>query len=151
MDTIKKPLTLFEHLSGLTDKKRKWEDLSDIDRKSFSPYMINRFLSMDPGMIEFVDALQKYTIGLLDSKSVYNLYLDILPKKKVFLKYIKGDSKDSYDPKLLDYTAKYYECGLREAKEYLDIMNASVASKEQIRIILQSFGVGDKEIKKLMP
>lgn len=151
MAETKKALTIFDHISGLTDKKRSWDSLSDIDKKSFSPYMINRFLSMSPDMIEFVDELQKYTIGMLSPKEVYNLYLDILPKQKMFLKYIKGDGKDKYDKKLIEYTARYYECGLVEAEEYIDILNSNKESKEQIKSILQAFGVGEKEIKKLLP
>jgi len=39
-----KAKSLFDHLSGITDKKVKWDSLSELDHKSFSPYMINRFL-----------------------------------------------------------------------------------------------------------
>lgn len=150
MTETKKALTLFDHISGLTDKKTPWSQLSEMDRKSFSPYMINRFLSMNPDMIEFVNELQKYTIGILAPKEVYNLYLEILPKKKMFLKYIKGDSKEKYSEKLIEYVSKYYEFGRRESIECLDILTATPEFKVHIETILKAYGLTDKEIKKLI-
>ena len=41
---MKKPKTIFDHLAGITFKKTKWEDLTEADQKSFSPYLINRWL-----------------------------------------------------------------------------------------------------------
>jgi hypothetical protein len=150
MAETKKALTLFDHINGISDKKTPWSSLSDMDRKSFSPYMINRFLSMNPDMIEFVNELQKYTIGILAPKEVYNLYLDVLPKKKLFLKYIKGDSKEKYPDKLVEYVSKYYEFGSREAVECLDILYSTPEFKIHIKTILEAFGLPEKEIKKLI-
>ena len=45
---------------------------------------------MHPDLIEIVDMFQQYTIGPLSKKHVYQLYHDILPKKKMYAKYIKG-------------------------------------------------------------
>ena len=76
---MKKPATIFDHINHLTHKKKPWEDLSEADQKSFSPYIINRWLSMNPDLIEIVDMFQQYTIGPLSKKHVYQLYLDFLP------------------------------------------------------------------------
>lgn len=150
MADTKKALTLFDHIGGITDKKTPWSQLSEMDRKSFSPYMINRFLSMSPDMIEFVNELQKYTISILSPREVYNLYLEILPKKKMFLKYIKGDSKEKYSDKLVEYVSKYYECSNTEAIQYLDIFYSNEEYKNDLISIVQKFGLSDKEIKKII-
>ena len=60
---MKKPKTIFDHLAGITHKKTKWEDLTEADQKSFSPYLINRWLSMSPQLIEIVDMFQHYKIS----------------------------------------------------------------------------------------
>ncbi len=70
-----KAATIFDHLAGITYKKTPWESLSEADRKSFSPYLINRWLSMNEDLIEYVDAFQQYTIGPLSVREVYKLYL----------------------------------------------------------------------------
>jgi hypothetical protein len=87
---MKKPATIFDQLANLTHKKVAWGKLNEVDQKSFSPYIINRWLSMNPDYIELVDMLQQYTIGLLDKKQVYQLYYELLPQQKTFSKYIKG-------------------------------------------------------------
>ena len=53
-----KPATIFDHLANITHKKVPWEKLSDLDQKSFSPYLINRWLSMNMGLIEIIDFTQ---------------------------------------------------------------------------------------------
>jgi len=47
-----KARNIFEHISGITDKKTPWDVLSDADKKSFTPYIINRWLSMNIDFIE---------------------------------------------------------------------------------------------------
>ena len=49
---MKKPATIFDHIANLTHKKVSWDKLSEADQKSFSPYIINRWLSMHMDIIE---------------------------------------------------------------------------------------------------
>ena len=65
-----KPATLFDHLANITWKKKPWSELSESDQKSFTPYLINRWLSMNPDYIEIVDMFQQYTIGPLNKKGI---------------------------------------------------------------------------------
>ena len=81
-----KKATIFDHLSNITDKKVPWSTLNDVDRKAFSVYLINRWLSMNMDFIEIVNELQKYTIGQLSPAETYKLYFDVLPKQKQFNK-----------------------------------------------------------------
>ena len=83
----KKPATIFDHIAGITHRKKSWDKLSEADQKSFSPYIINRWLSMHPDIIETIDLLQRYTIGPLSKKHVYQLYHDVLPEANVRAKY----------------------------------------------------------------
>ena len=145
-----KSKSLFDHLNGITSLKTKWENLSEADRKTFSPYMINRFLSMNSGLTELVDELQKYTINVLSPREVYKLYSDLLPKEKSFFKYIKGNKEDKYPDKLVNLVSKYYECSNKEAVEYIDILIKKDELKAQLISILKAYGLDDKEIKKLI-
>lgn len=145
-----KTKSLFDHLNGITSLKTKWENLSEADRKTFSVYMTNRFLSMNSGLTELVNELQKYTINVLSPREVYKLYLDILPKEKMFFKYIKGDKEEKYPDKLVDLISKYYQCSNKEAVEYLDILTSQDDLKAQLKSLLQGYGLDDKEIKKLI-
>jgi len=143
MASTKKAKTLFQHLSGLKESKTPWDSLSVMDKKTFEPFMVNRFLSMNMGLLELVNELQKFTIGQLSPRDVYKMYLDFLPKRRSFDKYIKGKKDDKYNSNVLEYLAKYYQVSQREVRDYLEIL-----SKDDITEILLKYGLDKKEIKK---
>ena len=140
-----KPATLFDHLANITWKKKPWSELSETDQKSFSPYLINRWLSMNINYIELVDMFQQYTIGPLNKKHVYQLYFDFLPKQKSFNKYIKGKKQDKYNKELVKLIANHFQIARIEAEEYISLLN-----KQEIISILKKYGKTEKEVKSLL-
>ena len=81
--------SLFDHINQITkiQNPNYWEQISEEDKKTWSNYMVNRFLSMNSNWIELINELQKYN---LEPKELYKLYTNVLPKSKQWLKYIKG-------------------------------------------------------------
>lgn len=146
-ETIKAK-SLFDHLSGITDKKVSWESLSEVDRKSFSPYMVNRFLSMNMNFIELVNEFQKYTIGELSNREVYKLYLELLPKQKQFNKYIKASKADKYQTELVELLSKHFLISEKESLEALDMYHET--SLLPLKDILKKYGKTDKEVTALL-
>ena len=142
---MKKPATIFDHLANITWKKTDWNQLDEASQKSFSPYLINRWLSMNPDLIEIVDMFQQYTIGPLSKKHVYQLYYDILPKAKMFAKYIKGKKMDKYNKELVTIMGNHYQIPKSEAEEYIGLLQ-----KTEITDLLKRYGKQEKEIKGLL-
>jgi hypothetical protein len=147
---MKKPATIFDHISQLTHRKKPWEKLSEADQKSFAPYIINRWLSMNPDLIETIDLFQQYTIGPLSKKHVYQLYYDILPKANVRSKYIKGKKLDKYNKELVKFIARHYEVNSQKAKEYIDLFKKTNGGLNHLNKLLKMYGKTEKEIKKLL-
>ena len=143
-----KTKSLFDHITHITQKQTKnyWDDLNDADRKTWSNYMIHRFLSMKMDYVEVVNELQRYN---LKPKELYKLYTNILPKKKEWLRYVKGKKTMKYQKWLLELVAKYYESSINEAHDYLEIYYSTEQGKAELKSILQKFGIEPKEIKKL--
>lgn len=141
-------MTIFDHLANITYKKVPWKDLSDADRKSFTPYLINRWLSMNPDYIDIVDQLQRYTIGLLDTKYVYQLYFDILPKQKTYSKYVKGKKSAKFNKDLVKLIANHFNVSTSEAETYIQLYMQ--LNKEELIDIIRKYGKSDKEIKQLI-
>ena len=139
---------LFDHITHITQKQTKgyWDSLNETEKKQWSNYMIHRFLSMKMEYVDVVNEIQRYN---LKPKDLYKLYIDILPKKKEWLKYIKGKKKMKHEKWLLEIVAKYYESSLKEAHEYLEVFYATEQNKANLKTILQKYGVDPKEIKKL--
>ena len=135
-------MQIFDWLKQITYEKQSWDSFTEEDKVSFNPYMIHRFLSMNPEYIEFVNLIQN--IPYTEKEKIYKLYLYMIPKKNMFLKYIKS-SKTKTREELLQHLASYYECSLREADEYYHMLH-----NDTIKGILKKRGVEDKEIKKLL-
>jgi|TARA_R110000851_G_scaffold162546_2_gene306391 hypothetical protein len=147
---MQKPATIFDHINHLTSKKKPWEDLSEADQKSFSPYIINRWLSMHMDIIELVDIFQQYTIGPLSKKHVYQLYYDILPKANVRAKYIKGKKADKYNSDLVTFVKGHYETSRSEAEDMIDILILTNEGIQSLIDVMKMYGKTEKEIKKLL-
>jgi hypothetical protein len=143
-----KKATIFDHLSFITDKKRPWDTLSDVDKKAFVPYLINRWLSMNWQLVEIVNELQKYTIGQLSPKEVYQLYYDFLPKQRQFNKYIKGKKDDKYNAELIELIAMHFQISEKEASEYIELY--LLTDKDALVSIVKMYGKSDQEVKKLL-
>jgi hypothetical protein len=141
----RKAATMFDFIDGVTHKKREWSTWSDVDQKAFSPFMMNRFLSMRMELTELVNEFQTYTIGLLRPQETYRLYFELLPNNKAFAKYIKGKSEDKYEKALVEQIAEHYQVSRSEATDYLDLMD-----KTQCERILTMYGYSDGEKKKLL-
>jgi len=129
--------------------KEPWDSFSEHERKSFSPYMINRFLSMEITYIDLVSYFQKFAVGQLNSKSVYEFYCDVLPKKRLYNKYIKSKNEDRYESWVIDIFCKYFEIGKSDIYDYLTILYSSEIGKQEVIRILEKHGIDKKEINKL--
>ena len=139
---------LFDHINAITSQQHPnyWDEISDDDKKSWSNYMVNRFLSMKMDWIEFVNEVQKYP---LQPKELYKVYTDILPKKKQWLKYIKGDKKMKYPKWVYEIIAKHLQCSMREASEAIDVYELSAGGQAELADILLKYGIEEKEVRKL--
>jgi len=146
----KKVATIFDHIANLTYKKKSWDKLTELDQKSFTPYIVNRWLSMHPDLIETIDLFQQYTIGPLSKKHVYQLYYDILPNVNVRSKYIKGKKVDKYNKELVKLITSHYEVNSHEAKDYIDLFKRTNGGITHLNELMKMYGIPEKEIKKLL-
>lgn len=136
------PATLWEWLTNITVNKQEWSSFTDEDKKSWNTYMITKFLSMNEDYIEFVNEFQKYS--KLTPQQVYTVYKNTIPKQKVWLKFVKADTKE-INKELSKLISIYFECSTEEAEINLNLM-----SKLQIESILVDMGKDKKQIKKLL-
>jgi hypothetical protein len=132
----------FTVLKYITSEKKPWKDLTQEEQDLFNPYLCHRFLSMNPDYVDFVNTVQ--TVPYTSKERIYNIYLYTIPKKDMWLKYIKSNKAKKQET-LLKHVAAYYECSLGEAEEYADILG-----NNGVFTILKQLGVEDKEIKKLL-
>lgn len=152
--------SLFDHLNQITQRydPEYWDSLSDADKKTFQPYMINRFLSMNPDWIEVVSDLQRFTVGSLSNKTtigtlrpehVFHLFNEILPKGRVFLKYVKAKETRPIPARLAEILREAWKCSNREMKENVDLLFILPDGKDKLRQIMSDYGMQLDEQKKI--
>ena len=132
-------------MNQLLVHKKKWDDFTEDEQKKFSPFIINRWLSMDKEFIEIVNYFQKYAIGTLKPREVYKFYCDILPKGKRFNKYIKGKKLKKYDDWLIKLLCNHFKCSKLQVIEYIELID-----KEELKDILEMYGTDKKQVKKVI-
>jgi len=119
--------TIFDYLNNIcVDKVPITEDDT-----GYSPYMINRFVSMSNIFIPMVNEINKYQLP----KEIHFQYMSsVLPKRKQFFKYMKKKKEDKNFDKNIECLCKYYEIGRKEAENYLNVL-----SNEQIKEIVEMY------------
>jgi hypothetical protein len=138
-------MTIFDWINQILVGKKHWDEFTKDEQKKFSPFIINRWLSMDIEFIEIVNVFQKYSIGTLEPREVYKWYCDVLPKGKRFNKYIKGKLDKKFDKELVDIISKHFECSKLQTKDYLGLID-----KEELKFILEMYGLDNKKMKKML-
>jgi len=133
---------IFDWLQHITLYKTPASEFSDNDWEKFNSYMVHRFISMHVNHVKIADYAQSMLPTM--KKQIYNFYKEMLPKKKVWLQYIKSKT-ETVNKDLVEDIAKYYEVGAADARSYIAVM-----TKEEIPIILSEMGKDEKEIKKLL-
>lgn len=138
-----KPKGLFDHINHITSNQTKdyWNTLTESDKKTWSNYMINRFLSMKMEWTDFVNEIQKLKLA---PHQLYLVYSNVLPKGKQYLKYIKKKKQTIYNTQVIQKVSEYFEISQSESEDYLKLL-----SKEQIRELVSKYGYTDKELKQM--
>ena len=124
-------MTLFDWLKEINLHKRPPETFEKHEWKTFTPYMIHRYLSLHTELLDVVNYVQKYVS--LPKEMTYDMYRRMLPKQSRFAKYIKSQNTTKY--KYTELLTKYFEVGSQEAKQYEEFLN-----KEEIKMIKQKMG-----------
>lgn len=147
---VKKALSLFDHLKQITDVQnpKYWDTLTEADKKTWSNYMVFRFLSMKYEWIELIADLQPY-LQEIPPKSLYLTLIDIIPKSRTFLKYMSPTKTENYEDWIVDLVGMKYEVSKSEAEEYVKILYSIKGGHQKLKEIAQSYGIEEKRIKGL--
>ena len=135
---------LFDHIKQITNVQNPmyWDTLTKSDKKTWSNYMIHRFISMKSDWIEVVNEIQRY--WELKPKTIYQFYTNILPRGRTFLRYTKSKKKSKIEKWAMDILCDYFQESSHNVEKTLDIMGKNV-----VYSIISKYGVDDKKLKKI--
>ena len=135
-------MTIFNWLNEITVKKTPPNNFTQEDWDGWNSYMVHRFLSMNVNYIDIVNFVQN--INPQNKKEIYTIYREMIPKRKVWNKYIKNQNKKD-SKELSDIIASKLSIGSSEASSYIPILG-----KDGITGVLSDLGYEKKEITKLI-
>ena len=115
---------IFGWLNEITVQKSPINSFSDKSWDNWNSYMVHRFLSMNRYYIDIVNYVQK--MNPQSKKEIYTIYKEMIPKKKLWLKYLKKETRTN----------------TKKLSEYI--------GKEGIKNILSNIGIEEKESKKII-
>lgn len=135
---VRPKTSLFDFLNDLTFNKSGL--LNEDNKRDYSPYMINRFLSMD--MATLLYAQEMNMRHGLDKELHYEYLLKSMRKMKRYLKYVKSTKDEN-----VDLLSDYYQVNKTHAKQFLKLHTEE--DLEQIRIRMNPGGTdGKKKARK---
>lgn len=103
---------IFDFINDLSQNKK--DILTEENEKEYSPYMVNRFLSMNITTIMYANDMN---INFhLPKIMQYDYYLHSIKKQKRYFKYIKHNRQND-----IDLIKEYHNCSETRAKEMLPI------------------------------
>ncbi len=135
-------MTVFNWLEEITVKKTPPNNFTQQDWDDWNSYMVHRFLSMNMSYIDIVNYVQN--INPQNKKEIYTIYREMIPKRKVWNKYIKNQNKKD-SKEIAKIIANKLSIGSDEANSYIPMLG-----KEGVTEVLSDLGYEKKEITKLI-
>ncbi len=87
---------------------------------------------------------------IIPKEQLYTLLIQIYPLDRTFYPWIKSKKKLRYAKKIYELVQRKYEVSFDEAESYVELYSLTEKGIKQLRILVQGFGVSEKEIDKLM-
>jgi hypothetical protein len=119
-------MTIFDFISDIIFYKKKNCLATVDDESSFTPYLVNRWLSMYSTQVAKTSNILNKYLGIFESKAeLYSLFVALIPKspnKKInYFKRKKEEVKETNQS--IPLLAKTYELSQREISDYLNTLN----------------------------
>ena len=116
--------TLFDFIAGMMQNKTEFDFSNPEVSSAYEPYVINRWLSMCDVFLPFVADLNKREL----SKDVhYNFLKNILPPRKVYLKYIKRNRELDYTQRTM--LARHFNTNLKNVEPMISLISEEELNK----------------------
>ena len=139
--------SLFDHINQIkkTQNPNYWDTLSKEDKKTWSNYMVHKFLSMNMNLVDIINELQKYN---LEPKDLYKLYTNLLPKDNRFYKYVKGRNEMQHPQWLINLIATHMKSSKKEAYDAVEMYMLTEGGMLELGEICRKYGVEPKKIEE---
>jgi hypothetical protein len=146
----KKKAGLFDHLNQVKKGKDPewWNKLTDKGKKSWSTFMINRFMSMCKDYLPIINELQPY-VQHMEDEHVYRLYAELFPYDPKFYKYVKGKKGSDFPDYVIDLLSDHFHVSKEQAEDYIKIYLSTEQRKQDLLDLMRAYAMDEKKIQKV--
>ena len=102
---------------------------------------------MHPDYFDLVAECQLVTVNL-DPREFYEFYLDLIPRKKFFTKYVSSKSEGKGYEKVIEFLAPKLKVSRDELGDFIDILQEMPNGLNLLKEEIARYGYTDAEIKK---
>lgn len=123
-------MNIFDIAKNISQEKERL-DISSLD-KIYSQFMINRIMACSPDLVFLANEITK--IKEIDNQTHYDLWFNVLTKRKRYFKYHKEEKIDNSQ---IGNIQTYFGINKELAIEYFKLL-----SEEELKYINESFNHG---------
>jgi len=142
-----KTKSIFNHSDAVFSEQdpNYFDKMGESDKKSWTNYMINRILSMQPNYVGVINMIQKYS-PILKPELYYKVLIGAIPKtQRQWNPYIKARTEIKFEPEIVGIFCKHFEIGSSDALDYLQILSVDLDGQAEIKRICDMYGEMDKK------
>ena len=141
---------LFDHLDAVKKEQDPgyWESLDRASKKTWSTFMILRFLSMNPDLVPALNTLQPH-LHKMEDRDAYRCLAELLPPDQRFHKYVSSNNRKRKIPKALESAMKRrFLVSEKEILQYVEILEEQGKIDELVELC-RSQGFQEEDLKKV--
>lgn len=144
-----KGIGLFDHIKHIRTIQDPdyFKNLTELDKKTFSHFMILKALSMNPTLLSDISDLFKY-FDKVPSPQFYQLLIGLIPIDRNFYPWVKPP-KSQVSESVVELISKYFEISKLEAKDYALLLLTKPDGIKELENFCRDYGMDDREIEKL--
>lgn len=113
-------VSIFDILNLMESTKPSWDELTDEQKKAYSPFMINRFVSSKK---QYLPILAKVATLKLTPEQHYTLINSLLSPQKHYFDYKAYKTTKMYTDEQLYALRQEFKIGNKDAKRYAEFLS----------------------------
>lgn len=143
--TKTKRISVFSVFTSLL-KGKKYEDLTNEEKKEYSQYMVNNILSMNVATVSYANIIQVYQTDIPDN--IHYEFIQELLDSNFRYRYISNRGKQKYTDELINLMVKHLRMSKKEIVDNLDTL-VTLDMFDLVSEFVSKFGFDKKDIKRI--
>lgn len=130
-----------DHIVQITQTKDRdyYNNLTDVERRSFNTYLILKYLSYCYELIPILSEYQSI-VEQLPPDRLYLVLIEIIPKGDYIFKFTRRRKIGTYLNSEVELISKYYGCSKNQGKDYIDVLRGIGEYDSEIKRIYNFYG-----------